>query len=125
MYKVVVKGKAKTSYGFKEELDGIDCHDCFSDYMDDTESCDGAVTGGYLQFEFIDGKLWSVTTYDSSRELTKKELKIVEDYTSGQWSDGIGEGFEQEPCHIGHAGEEVYISPWYYRQNRTITQTKN
>jgi len=124
MYNVVVRGKAETSYKFKEELDGIDCHDCFSDYMDIIENCDGAVTGGHLQFIFEDGKLWSVTTYESSRELTKEELAIVEDYTSGQWSDGIGEGFEQYPCYEGRAGEEVYISPWYWKQKRTITQTK-
>ena len=124
MYKVVVKGKAQTSYKFKEDLDGIDCYDDFSEYMDDHESCGGAVTGGHLEFKYEDGKLWSVTTYNSSRELTKEELETVSEYTSGQWSDGIGEGFEQNPCHEGRGGEEVYISPWYWKQKRTITQTK-
>lgn len=122
MYKVIVTGDAQTDYPLLHELDGIDCQDSFSEYMDSTENCGGAITGGYLQFEYNSetNKLMSVTTYESSRELTEEELLTVEDYTSGQWSDGIGEGFEQQPC----LGDDVYVSPWYYGQEISTTQEK-
>jgi hypothetical protein len=48
-------------------------------------------------------------------ELTDEEIDRLLDYTQGQWSDGIGEGFEQFPCH--HEGrKEIYLSPWYPMQ---------
>lgn len=98
MYKITVRGEAQTDYENLSELDGVDCQDCFSEYFDDT-TYSNDVTGGYMHFEYEDGKLWTVTNYNSNRELTQEELDDLEDYTTGQWSDGIGEGFEQEPCY--------------------------
>lgn len=142
MYKITVKGEAKTEYPNLTELDGISCQDEFSEYFDGDESYVGDVNNGYLYFKYEDGKLWSITTYDSTRELTQKELEELKEYTTGQWSDGIGEGFEQFPCHTAsqpyriyekefddyenqdEANEdlEVYISPWFFEQIITITQ---
>ena len=143
MYKITVKGEAKTLYPNLDELNGIDCQEKFSNYFGtDEKTFADAVTGGYLQFIFEDGKLYSVTTYDSTRELTPMELEILEDYTTGQWSDGIGEGFEQESCYEGtvpfnkydpkyddyksqaHADRDrrVFISAWFHGQTTTITQ---
>jgi hypothetical protein len=134
MYRITIKGEAKTSYPNLQELDGIDCQDEFSEYFDGDESYAKDVTNGYLHFEYdkSDGKLYSVTTYDSTRLLTGEELEQLGDYTSGQWSDGIGEGFEQNPCY--HSKEEydyydeltneVYISPWHRNQILTITQNE-
>lgn len=42
-------------------------------------------------------------------------LEELKDYTQGQWSDGIGEGFEQF-SYKEIDGEEIYISPWYHGQ---------
>jgi hypothetical protein len=39
-------------------------------------------------------QLWVVTEYSSKRELSPTELEFLADYTTGQWSDGIGENFE-------------------------------
>jgi len=122
MYKVTVKGEAATDYTPLEDLDGIDCQDCFSDYMDRGESCNGAVTGGYMRFKHEDGKLFTITEYKASRELTPDELHDIVEYTSGQWSDGIGEGFEQYPQNVD--GEEVYISPWFWGQVPEVFQEK-
>lgn len=47
--------------------------------------------------------------------LTNGEMDILIDYTQGQLSDGIGEGFEQTPCAVIN-GEEIYLSPWYRGQ---------
>lgn len=136
-YKITIKGEAKTSCPYLEELDGIDCQDCFSEYFDGDESFAEDVSGGYMHFKYEDDKLMTYTVYTSTRELTKKEEQQLIDYTQGQWSDGIGEGFEQESCHTASkpfqqyteeeladiaSGKydddpspttEVIISPWY------------
>lgn len=122
MYKITVKGEAKTDYKDLSELDGIDCQDCFSEYFDKT-SYSKDVTSGYMHFEYKEGKLWTITQYNSTRELTPEELEDLLSYTQGQWSDGIGEGFEQQPCFYDEDDEEVFISPWSPRQEVTITQT--
>jgi hypothetical protein len=123
MYKITIKGEAFTEHQNLEELDGIDCQDEFSEYFGDDEQLliDKGVNNGYLNFEYSDGKLWSVTTYDSPVELTQDELDIIGDYTQGQWSDGIGESFEQFPCMEDDNGE-VYVSPWHTGQVLIISQ---
>lgn len=124
MYQITVKGKASTDYAHPEQLDGIDCQEEFTAYFGDEQGAlkDKGVTSGYLSFEFEDGVLWSVTTYHSPVKLTPDELHILEEYTQGQWSDGIGEGFEQEPCMLGTNNEECYISAWDMGQEITTTQ---
>jgi hypothetical protein len=144
MYTITIKGEAKTRYPNLEELDGISCQDKFSEYFDRDALYGNAVTGGYLKFVFENGKLFAVTTYDSTRELTAQELSELEDYTAGQWSDGIGEGFEQEPCYVAtvpfnkydpkygdyenqadaDADLDVFVSPWFYGQKTESTQLK-
>jgi hypothetical protein len=123
-YEITIKGEARTDYEDLEELDGVDCQDRFSEYFDTGDSYVDAVSGGYMDFVFEDGKLWTVTKYTSNRELTQDELHDLGDYTQGQWSDGIGEGFEQNPVCVSHGDEEAYISPWFSGQELTITQVK-
>lgn len=45
-----------------------------------------------LAFDAAKKKLRVVSVFDSRRRLTKEELAYLIDDTSGQWSDGIGEG---------------------------------
>jgi len=120
MYEIIVKGKASTDCPKLKELDGIDCQDSFSEYFDTDFTFKDVVTGGYMEFSYENGDLWTLTIYESSRELSKDELNELEEYTSGQWSDGIGEGFEQIPVIVDD--EEVFISPWSPEQKTTITQ---
>ena len=119
MYKITIKGEAKTDYQHLDRLDGIDCQDEFSEYFNKEEQVlkDKNVCNGYLRFEYSDGKLWSLTTYESPVLLTEEELDILANYTKGQWSDGIGEGFEQEDCYYDRDTDEgVCISPWFSGQ---------
>ncbi len=53
--------------------------------------------------------------------LVTDELEILPDYTQGQWSDGIGEGFEQSPC-AEENGEEIFVSPWFRGQKAVAIQ---
>ena len=112
MYKITIKGEASTDYANPEELSGIDCQDEFSVYFDDDFTFGKDVKGGWMDFRYENGKLWTYTEYESNRLLNESELKELADYTQGQWSDGIGEGFEQEPCRYTDDDEEIYVSPW-------------
>ena len=91
----------------------------FVDYFDgDFKS---KLVSGYMGFEVIDGELFTITEYRINSKLTEKELFQLADYTQGQWSDGIGENFEQNPCKEINE-EEVYISPWQRNQSVLIQQ---
>jgi hypothetical protein len=122
MYKITIKGEAKTDYDNLLELDGVDCQDDFAEYFDSDFSFKDDIESGYMYFSFENEKLWTITEYFSNRELSNEELEILSDYTQGQWSDGIGEGFEQQPCFYDDNDEEVYISPWNRNQEVEITQ---
>lgn len=69
----------------------------FTDYLGGPANEDALAAllspGGYLRFEY-DGKspfLTAITEYQATRALEDAELDLLVDYTSGQWSDGIGE----------------------------------
>lgn len=132
-HKIIVKGEAKTRYPNISELDGIKCDEDFAGWFDDKHSFMENIKDGYMKFVFHDDKLWTITTYTATRELTQNELAQLEEYTVGQWSDGIGEGFEQQPCfqssilYQEYPGDDeltrdVYISPWYKGQVVTTLQ---
>ena len=74
-----------------------------------------------MRFEFIDNELYTINEYVSNRKLNDSELQELVEETQGQWSDGIGEGFEQFPCSY-HEGNEVYVSPWFYGQEVEVNQ---
>ena len=117
---VIIKGTAETEFHDEARLHGVDCQDNFADYFHDQDLKD-AVESGYMDFRYEDGKLWTYTTYETNRILTDSELVRLADYTQGQWSDGIGEGFEQYPC-AEFGGEEVYLSPWHTGQKLQLQQ---
>lgn len=124
MYKIKIKGTASADYYNVEALDDIDCQDEFSEYFGKNEQAliDKGVCNGYMSFIYENEELWTITTYSSNKELTPEELQILGDYTQGQWSDGIGEGFEQNPCMYADDDDEVYISPWHRGQALIIEQ---
>src|SRR5690606_15224291 len=103
-------------------LDGIHCQDDFADDFDRDASYNDAIFSGSMKFEFENDKLWTITDYISLRELNQEELNDLLKYTTGQWSDGIGEGFEQFPCGYDEDNEEIFISPWSRTQVATIKQ---
>src|SRR6185369_13199118 len=98
MYEITIKGTAKTYYDFPADLHGIDCELEFSQFFGREEQAlqDKNVREGYMSFQYEDRELWTVTTYTSDEALTKEEIDLLVEFTTGQWSDGIGEGFEQE-----------------------------
>jgi len=121
-----INGELKEVHGDGlESLDGIDSADDFVQYIDNKEIAN-KLGFGYMSFEYDDEdqKLYTVTEYSANRYLDNAELAYLARYTSGQWSDGIGEGFEQRPCAELEEGIEVFISPWFSGQIISYDQKK-
>ena len=51
--------------------------------------------------EIRDGELMGCTTVKLKESLTEAEMQDLEDYLKGQFSDGWGEGFEQQEIQTG------------------------
>lgn len=51
-----------------------------------------------------DGHKWEVTVF-ATRELSEPQLKELSSWVSGQNSDGLGEGFEQQEFAEGECGD--------------------
>lgn len=131
MYIIKIKGEAEAHL---EDRDGnthalsfeqllrcnyIDIQDDFVEYIDDDYK--DKLDSGYTHFKVDEGKLYSICVYEVNEKLTDEELELLTDYTQGQWSDGIGEGFEQFPCRkIDNM--ELYISPWIPEQTCEVLQ---
>jgi len=77
--------------------DGVE----LSDYLhgEDEDELKKLVVGGFCQFlpnEDYKQPTWQCkTVYFSDVKLSEKQMKMLVDYTRGQWSDGWGEWFEQ------------------------------
>jgi len=106
-----------------KKLDGVTCDTCFSDYVDSDMA--KYLSGGWMRFEWdpASEQLMTVVEYESSKFLKSDLLAEVLSYTQGQWSDGIGEGFEQTPA-VQIDGCDVYISPWHDDQEIKIRSVK-
>jgi hypothetical protein len=81
-------------YSYREER--------FTDHIGGPEKEDALAAlllpGGHLRFEY-DGRsphLVGITEFVSRRALNTEELQLLVSYTTGQWSDGIGENLSQK-----------------------------
>jgi hypothetical protein len=81
-------------------LDGLVYDDeRFIDYLDAGPAEDTVAAalepGGVIRFGYSEGEelLRATTEYRSRRPLTDVELRLLVEYTMGQWSDGIGENW--------------------------------
>ncbi|MCW3095825.1 MAG: hypothetical protein JWL77_1443 [Chthonomonadaceae bacterium] len=131
MHSIVVRGEAKAFLEIGdadddwidipgEELSGVTCDQKFAEYLYDDLANIG-LSGGVMRFEFTEGQLWTITTYEAEFRLTEDQLRALAQWTEFQWIDGIGEEFEQFPCRSSSAGN-YYISPSDPQQTVTIRQ---
>lgn len=74
------------------------------------------LNGSKASFRFQESHLYVDVEYDVDGNPNAEELAELVSYTQGQWSDGIGEGYEQFPQYVGPDGDEVYISMWHRGQ---------
>ena len=83
-----------------DENGNLDPDDELSQYLHESGERDGmlygVVTEIWVNVKNIDGKLYSWTEVTANRELTEIEKEALLDYLTGQFSDGYGEGLEQQ-----------------------------
>ncbi|CAK8988239.1 Uncharacterized protein SCF082_LOCUS21764, partial [Durusdinium trenchii] len=70
--------------------------DSFACYIDSPLLRPIELQGGFITFRYNsdENQLYVVTEYDSPRRLTRSELDALIQYTTDQWSDGLGESLE-------------------------------
>ena len=137
MYRITIKGQAKTEYPYLHELNGIQSHNDEENYVEylHDDSIKQKLVHGFSNFVYdkTANVLYVVVTYLARKKLTKFQLQRLMEYTRGQWSDGIGEVYEQFPCYQGsfyttedgETTKDVYISMWYKEQpTPEVVQTK-
>jgi hypothetical protein len=108
MPRIVIRGAAAvfrddeqvTDPGVLRSLDGLAYdEERFTDYIGgpaaEDELAAALEPGGIIRFGYSEGDdvLSATTEYHSRRPLTDAELRLLVDYTMGQWSDGIGENW--------------------------------
>src|SRR5262249_32182189 len=111
MVRIVIRGSAAvfrddepvTDPGILRSLDGLGYdEERFTDYLGGPPEEDPVAAalepGGSIQFGYLEGEelLTATTEYRSRRALSADELRLLVDYTMGQWSDGIGENWTCE-----------------------------
>lgn len=73
-----------------------------------------------VSVEEMDGKLMGVATLSVYEPLDTKEMELVKDYLTGQYSDGFGEGAEQRPVRTNDGDLYVNVSLWQSGRDFTI-----
>jgi len=134
MARIIIRGSAAVFSGNEQvtdpdilrSLDGLMYDDeRFTDYLGGPPGEDliAAVLepGGVIRFCYREGdeQLMATTEYWSRRPLNEEELRILVEYTMGQWSDGIGENwacFSEERCGymvMCHTPGDLGVGPNY------------
>ncbi len=68
------------------------------------------VVSAFPKVKNIDGTLFGVMELEINNPLNPNEMSSIKDYIAGQYSDGWGEGFEQQGIKIKEG--ELFISFW-------------
>lgn len=85
-------------------------------------------------FEEFDGKLYGVTTAELRGEIDEKGIADLKDWISGQNSDGLGEGFEQQDFDVDEGRLSVSLWDFHdyficteeeFRQRLNLTENKS
>ncbi|MBR1831479.1 MAG: hypothetical protein IJ784_03490 [Ruminiclostridium sp.] len=106
-YADIINGRI-TEYIMDEERERGLMH-----WRDECDSINNKVYSAFPSVEVIDGELKGVTTLRVRGELDNNELRELRNYLTGQYSDGWGEGFEQQEIKTGGRDcPEIYVSFW-------------
>ena len=71
-------------------------------------------------FEEFDGRLYGITTAELSGEIDEKGIADLKDWISGQNSDGLGEGFEQQDFNVDEG--RLSVSLWDFNEYFIYTE---
>lgn len=93
----------------------------FAEYLPDPLNEIFGNSSAWLEYNGVSGKYYIYTEYEIIGEdvITDEYVNRLTNYTTGQWSDGIGEGYVQWPVHTNVDDKgyfEVYASMWHRNQ---------
>ena len=101
-------------------------------YFDDTDNAEVASRLKAMKwgFESFDGELYGMVTVELTEPVSEEGIKALKDWISGQNSDGLGEGFEQQDIQTGNGYLNVSLWQWdkgYYvdTEEEFFTRTGN
>ena len=91
-------------------------------YYDEPDTINEKVRSIFIDVEIHGGRLWGVTTLDISEPLESWELEALCNYITGQFSDGWGEGFEQQEIRVDDG--EINVHFWKHGELFLDTQER-
>ena len=80
------------------------------DYFHGSAAVKESVISAVPSVKQKDGVLYGCTTLELTTFLEQSETKELYEYVTGQYSDGWGEGFEQQEIQVGDG--EIYVHFW-------------
>ena len=83
------------------------------DYFDGSVAIKEKVVSAVPSVKESDGVLYGCTTLELKEYLETEELSELCEYLTGQYSDGWGEGFEQQEIQVD--GGELHVHFWQPR----------
>jgi hypothetical protein len=95
-------------------------NDNMAEYFDEYDSKTAYKKIKYAEWKFeeVNGCLWGKVNVSLTENLTKDETEELKDWISGQNSDGLGEGFEQQ--EIRTYNHTISVSFWNPDDNYRI-----
>lgn len=95
----------------EDALDRYNAGDDMGQYFHGSETAKAKITSAEWRFEAVDGCLFGRVDVSLTEPLTAEETKAVKRWISGQNSDGLGEGFEQQDIRT-RGGDCIQVSFW-------------
>ncbi len=89
------------------------------------EKVESAVVGVTVLKNRTTEKMFGVCDLKLKDELTQAEQKVLYEYITGQYGDGIGEGFEQQDIDVDIYAEERQIQAHLWQNNNFSIKTES
>lgn len=90
-------------------------------YFDRNESVKSKLHSIVWSFEEVDGKLYGKATAELTEKLDEDGVAYLRDWISGQNSDGLGEGFEQQDFRV----DDGYLNVSMWKPNSYFIFTED
>lgn len=110
-----IEGDGRTAIRYRGDIENTferyNDGDDMARYFSRSETVKAKIQHCEWRFENFDGCLYGRVDVILSAPLTEAEIEIVKEWISGQNSDGLGEGFEQQDIRTKN-GDVIMVSFW-------------